>query len=103
MMEEEELVAFFFFESVRATVGYPRTRQQILSFIQQIVDSKGLKAHVTEGWWQRFSGRHPQLVLRTAISLSYSRAIAKDGDVINHYYDLLEESLLENETSRDYL
>lgn len=91
--EEEELALFF---QRCAKIGYPHSRQQILGLVQQLTDSKGMKCTVTEGWWQRFSGRHPQLALRTAIPLAYSRAVATDRDVITRYYDLLEETLSGN-------
>ena len=40
--------------------------------------------------------RHSQLSLRQASLLSYSRAVASDRDVIDRYFDLLEETLEKN-------
>ena len=44
----------------------------------------------------RFCQRHPEVTLRTPAPLSFSRAIASDRESINSYFDLLEETLLEN-------
>ena len=52
---------------------------------------------ITGGWWERFRQRHPYLTLRTAVPLSYVRAMASDCDSIDRYYDLLEETLKSND------
>lgn len=94
--EEEELVSFL----VRCTkIGFPHTRQQVISIVQEIVNSKP-KLHdvvVTNGWWERFRQRHPHLTLRTAVSLSYVRAMAQDQESIDRYYNLLEDTLKQND------
>ena len=91
--EEEELASFL----VRcARIGYPHTRLQVLSIVQNIVNSKKLDVVITNGWWERFRQRHPYLTLRTAMPLSYARAMASDRDSIDRYYDLLEETLKTN-------
>ena len=90
---EDELVVFLL---KCAKMGYPHTRQQILAIVQQILDDKGVVALVTNGWWERFRKRNPCLTLRTAVPLSYVRAIAQDEVVIRRYYDLLEETLVEH-------
>ena len=33
-----------------AKIGYPHTRQQVLSIVQEIVHSKGIEVNVTNGW-----------------------------------------------------
>ena len=43
-----------------------------------------------------FRKRHPQLTLRTANSLSYACAVAHDPEVFQNYFDLLENTLIEN-------
>ena len=49
--EEEELASFL----VRcARIGYPHTRLQVLSIVQNIVNSKKLDVVITNGWWERF-------------------------------------------------
>ena len=49
--EEEELVRFL---DVHCRVGYPYTQKHVLSIVQEIVDSKGIKAQVSNGWWEAF-------------------------------------------------
>ena len=48
---------------------------------------------VTNGWWERFLQQHPNLTLKSAVSLSVHRARATDLDVFRRYYDMLEECL----------
>ncbi len=96
--KEEELVVFLL---KCAKMGYPHTRQQILAIVQQILDHKGVAGSVTNGWWERFRKRNPSLTLRTAVPLSYVRAIAQDQFVIKRYYDLLEDTLVEHDLLND--
>ena len=94
--EEEELANFL----VRcAEMGYPHTRQQVIGIAQQIVSAKRTcrDVVVTLGWWERFRQRHPSLTLRSAVPLSYIRAMAQDQESINHYYNLLEDTLTQND------
>ena len=92
-VEEAELLNFL----LRCSdIGYAHSRKQILSIVQRIVDGKGIDTIVTNGWWERFCQRHPEVTLRTPAPLSFSRAIASDRESINSYFDLLEETLLEN-------
>lgn len=91
--EEEELTSFLL---QAAKIGYPYTRKQILALVQQIVHSKGITTTVTNGWWERFLKRHPQLTLRVAVPLSYARAMASDPEVIDRYFDMLEDCLQSN-------
>ena len=91
--EEEELASFLFRS---AKIGYPQTRKKVLYLVQQIIDDKGIDAHVTNGWWERFKQRHPLVVLKTAAQLSNARAVASDHEVIERYYDLLEDTLRQN-------
>ena len=91
--EEEEVVSFLL---KCAKIGYAHTRKEVIALIQRIAESKGVSQSVSSGWWTRFSQRHPDLALRTAMPVSYARAMANDPDVINRYYDILEETLIEN-------
>ena len=77
--EEEELASFLFRS---AKIGYPQTRKKVLYLVQQIIDDKGIDAHVTKGWWERFKQRHPLVVLKTAAQLSNATAVASDHEVI---------------------
>ena len=91
--EEEELEEFLI---GCASVGFAKTRQQVLALVQDVVSRKGRAAQVTHGWWESFKRRHPQLTLRTASPLSYARAVASNPEVIHRYFDLLEQTILEN-------
>ena len=79
----EELASFLV---QTAKNGYPHSRSQLLSLVQQIVDGKGIKA---TGWWERFVNCHPQLSLWTGVPLSLARAMAK-------YFYILEDCLVQN-------
>ena len=92
--EEEEELASFLVQT--AKIGYPHSRSQLLALVQQIVDCKGIKATVTNGWWERFVNRHPQLSLRTGVPLSLARAMATDQGVLGKYFDILEDCLVQN-------
>ena len=76
-----------------SSVGFARSRQQVIQIVQEVVTHKGMVATMTHGWWESFRRRHPKLTLRTAAPMSYARAMASDPDVINNYYDLLECTL----------
>ena len=93
-MEEEEELASFLVET--AKIGYPHTKKQLLFLVQQILDSKGIDTTVTNGWWERFCQRHPDMTLRVAVPFSFARAMATDTEVLNRYFDMLEECLREN-------
>ena len=79
-----------------ASVGYAKSRKDVLSIVQQILYSRGVTAEVTKGWWDSFRTRHPNLKLRQAEPLAYARAMANDSKVINKYFDILEETIHEN-------
>ena len=49
--KEEELARFL---DVHCRIGYPYTRNHVLSIVQEVVDSKGIKAQVSNGWWEAF-------------------------------------------------
>ena len=91
--EEEELASFL---EQTAEIGYPHTRSQVLALVQQMIDSKGLVASVSNGWWERFVQRHPTLSFQTAVPLSLARAMAMDGGVLDKYFDMLENCLTQN-------
>ena len=88
-VEEEELASFL---CKCVKIGYPHTQKQVLSLVQQMIDHKGIDSTVTSGWWERFSKRQG-LTLKTAVPLSYVRAMATDEDTLNRYYDMLEDTL----------
>ena len=91
--EEEESEEFL---SGCASVGFARSRQQVLELVQEVVNRKGYTVRVSHGWWDSFRRRHPNLTLRTASPLSYARVMGSDPTVISKYYDLLERTLSDN-------
>ena len=92
--EEEEELASFLIQTSK--IGYPHTKSQLFALVQQMIDNKGIRATVSNGWWERFVGRNPQLSLRSAVPLSMARAMATDSDVISKYFDILEDCLTQN-------
>ena len=94
-IEEEEELTNFLIKCSR--IGYPKTRQQVLGIVQEIVSKRRPDVSVTNGWWERFSKRHPNVCLKTSVPLSYVRAMAEDEASLDGYYDLLETTLHEND------
>jgi transposase len=86
--DEDELVRFIL---GCVSVGYPKTRKEILSLVQTQVDKP-----ISHGWWDSFCKRHPNLTFRTPAPLSIARATAVDEDAIGSYFDLLERTLEDN-------
>ncbi|XP_019851194.1 PREDICTED: uncharacterized protein LOC109581489 isoform X14 [Amphimedon queenslandica] len=93
--EEEEELASFLIKT--AKIGYPRTKRQVLALVERIVSARGICTSVTNGWWERFCKRHPQMTLKMAMPLSYVRAAATDPVILNKYFDTLEETLTDND------
>ncbi len=88
--EEAELVVFL---SGCAKVGYARTRKQIIATVQSyLADVKELSVTLTNinGWWDKFRSRHPELSVRTAERLAYSRAISSSPEVLGSYLETLQ-------------
>ena len=40
-----------------ASVGFARSRQQVLELVQEVVNRKGNSVRVSHGWWESFSLR----------------------------------------------
>ena len=96
-IEEEELVTFLVGS---AKIGFARTKEQVLCIVRAALAKKRQceveDVNVITGWWGSFVKRHPKLQLRYGSKLAYRRAIAANPDVINRYFDLLEETLKSN-------
>ena len=91
--EEASLIEFL----VRcASIGYAKSRSDVLAIAQQIARTRDPHAEVTKGWWDSFRKRHPKIMLRHAEPLSYARACANNPEVIGKYFDLLEDTLKAN-------
>ena len=91
--EETQLVDFLV---GCASVGYAKSRMDVLAIAQQIVSARNPNVEVTKGWWDSFRSRHPEIVLRQAEPLSYARAASNNPEVIDKYFDLLEDTLKVN-------
>ncbi len=76
--EEENDLAKFLIKC--AGIGYPKTRLEVISLVQAIIDYKGIHSTVTAGWWQRFIKRNANITLRAPSPLSNARAYATDPD-----------------------
>ena len=88
--EEEDELEQFLFNS--AAIGFPRSRMEVMALVGNKIGKP-----VSSGWWESFCKRHPMITLRTSAPLSKSRAIASDPSFINEYFDILEETLLDND------
>ena len=92
--EEEELVVFL---TRCASIGYAKSRKEVLALVQRVLESRGIQKSVTNGWWESFRRRHPGLTLRTAVPLSLARTKATDPEILARYFDLLEKTIQEND------
>lgn len=92
--EEEQELARFLMRC--ASIGYPRSRKQVIAIVQRSCRSRGMKVHVTHGWWEAFCHRYPAITSRITAPMSYARARATDGEVISQYFDMLEHALIVN-------
>ena len=90
--EEEELVRFLMRS---ASIGYSRSRTEVIAIVQRVCSSKGLDVTVTHGWWEAFCRRHPSIALRKPAHLALSRAKSSDPESLSYYFDLLEKTLTE--------
>ena len=96
--EEEQLVKFL---TGCASVGYARSKKEVMALVSRVIEGKGKHVEISNGWWESFKKRNPKLILRLASPLSYARAIASDRDTLDCYYNLLEKTLLENGLSEN--
>ena len=65
--EEQEIQKFIL---ASASIGYPKTRQDILALVQHIIDSCNTNCIIASGgWWQSFISRHPSLFKNSFICL----------------------------------
>ena len=83
-----------------ASIGYAKSCKDVMALIQQIVSARDSKVEVTRGWWNSFHVGHPEVTLRHAEPLSYARAAASSPDIINRYFDLLEDVIKVNGLSK---
>ena len=94
--EEESELATFLIEVCK--MGHGKTKHEVILIVEKTVKKKGrLSEHFNgEGWWNRFTKRHPEIALRTADPLSYSRCNAVTQTTLDHYFKLLQKTLTDN-------
>ena len=91
---EEKMLVDFILRS--AEIGYPHGRKEIICMVQNVCDHKGLQVTVSHGWWERFCQRNKGFSLRVPSSLSTARHQGTNKRVMEAYFDMLEETLEEN-------
>ena len=94
--EEKELTTFL---KNCSSMGYGKTRKDVLTIAETYARKKGelRKSKISDGWWHRFVERQNRsLVLRKGDSISFLRMDAMNKDTLKQYFDLLEETLKEN-------
>ena len=91
--EETELVQFL---TKCASMGFARSKKQIFDIVDRVSESKGKNVKVSNDWWQSFRNRHLNMVLCTSKPLSYIRVVSSSPEIINHYFDLLESTIVDN-------
>ena len=64
---------------------------------QRVVEDKGSNRVVSNGWWETFCRRNPNISLRASAPLSIARAKATDPEMLFRYFDLLERTFAEND------
>ena len=66
--------------------------------VENVAKRKGLlrKERISNGWWRRFLERQSDISLRRADLTAHIRMDSANKQSIQHYYDLLEATLKEN-------
>ncbi len=81
--EERELVLFI---KGCSAIGFSRSRQQVITIVQQVMVRKGKEdVLVSSGWWASFRKRHPQLSLRASEQVSYVRSLGTRPEILSKY------------------
>ena len=93
--EETELATFL---KTCSSVGYGKTRRDVMGIAQSVAMDKGiLRGHrISQGWWHQFLKRRKDLSLRRGDNCAQIRMNAINYDTINQYFDLLEKTLTEH-------
>ncbi len=90
--EEADLAQFL---EGAARMGYAKSKKEVLAIVQEIMALKGSadSIQISNGWWESYKRRHPNLTIRSAEKFSYARLIATDPLIIESYFDLLYRTL----------
>ena len=91
--EQEEVLANFLIGC--ASIGYAKSRSEVMSIVNQIYKSRGIDKLVSNGWWDGFCKRHPNLTLRAAPCLSQIRYLSSHPSILEQYFDVLEKTFTE--------
>ena len=81
-----------------SSVGLGKTRQDIMKIVESV--AKGKKSirsvKITQGWWRRYLERQKALKLRRGDNTAHTRMDAVNAYTMNHYFDLLKDTLEEH-------
>ena len=88
--EEESDLSKYLLEVV--SFGYGKTRREVQNLVESYVKQKGqLKgSSISNGWWERFLHRNPELSLRSGDATAGVRMDALNKENIDSYFDLLQ-------------
>ena len=82
--------------------GFPLTRTMVMAFVWAIAKRTGKADRFnpeygpSKHWWSNFRKRHPKLTLRKSDKLDRCRADAYNAEVVDEYFNLLQNVLKEN-------
>ena len=93
---EEREFADFLIQS--SSVGYGKSRKDVMNIAEAVAKEKGLlrKSKITQGWWREFLKRQDDLSLRRGDNTAHVRMDAVNKDTVAYYFDLLKKTLEEN-------
>ena len=93
--EEGELANFF---KDCASVGYGKTRRDVMNIAQSVAEEKGVLkgTRICQGWWRRFLERQKDLTLRRGDNTAHVRMAAVNQQTLMQYFELLKDTLIEN-------
>ena len=94
LLTDEEDASIIKFLVGCASIGYAKSRSDVLAIAQQIARTHDPHVEVTKGYWDSFHKRHPKIMLSRAEPLSYARA--NNLEDIGKCFDQLENTLKAN-------
>ena len=98
-VEEAALVQYLVYMAQRS---FPLTRTMVMAFAWAIAKRTGKADRFnpeygpSKHWWSNFRKRHPKLTLRKSDKLDRCRAEAYNAEVVDEYFNLLQNVLKEN-------
>ena len=93
--DENELVSYV---TNCAKMGYGKTRQDVMKFVEGHMKGKGhrMSTRLKNVWWDRFIKRWPELSLWKGDSFAVVRDHASSCEVFESYFNLLDDVLTKN-------